>query len=413
MRPFSFLLALISVGTVSATELHTFSSGKPVVSQDVNENFSRLDTAIQNRASKAGLDATITSISAIQTTVGTLQSGKADVSALTKKADTVNTNPVSRRVDVLGKSKQDVLGFLPVNKAGDSISGSLKVAGGGYFGPEGGTALSQNYPLSVFSKGFTNVVARTDGKAAGAGFVAQSPSGTWEFGTRDDLLGNSTAGSWVINDISSAKVWGDKSSMNVLTPLNVQGVLTISEALSVGGGVLRLYPQTGEGFVYGALYGDKIATPNGANYSMAWKRDGTEAVINGDGNYVQVTSTGNTIKGNTTFTDIINGKFVTNGIPASHVADYVFEPGYQLTSLSEIESFAKANKHLPEVPSASEIEKGGLDLAQMNLTLLKKVEELTLHAIAQQKEIDAQKSLVAEQKSQFELRLERLESRLR
>ncbi|MEN9307273.1 MAG: hypothetical protein RL173_1205, partial [Fibrobacterota bacterium] len=57
--------------------------------------------------------------------------------------------------------------------------------------------------------------------------------------------------------------------------------------------------------------------------------------------------------------------------------------------LSEVETFTAKHKHLPEVPSAAEIEKGGLDLAQMNLILLKKVEELTLHAIAQQKQIDA------------------------
>ena len=69
------------------------------------------------------------------------------------------------------------------------------------------------------------------------------------------------------------------------------------------------------------------------------------------------------------------------------VPDYVFEPDYILPRLPDVEQYVKQNKHLPEVPSAKEIEKNGLDLAEMNLLLLKKVEELTLHLIEKDKEI--------------------------
>jgi hypothetical protein len=68
--------------------------------------------------------------------------------------------------------------------------------------------------------------------------------------------------------------------------------------------------------------------------------------------------------------------------------DYVFESTYNLLPLSEVESYIKANKHLPEVPSAKQMEEEGLNLKEMNLLLLKKVEELTLHLIEQQKQID-------------------------
>ncbi|MBB1644803.1 hypothetical protein A9970_12650 [Sphingobacterium sp. UME9] len=71
-----------------------------------------------------------------------------------------------------------------------------------------------------------------------------------------------------------------------------------------------------------------------------------------------------------------------------NVPDYVFEPDYQLKSLAEIESYIKANKHLPEVPSAKEIQADGLDVAGMNLLLLKKVEEMTLHLIEKDKIIN-------------------------
>jgi hypothetical protein len=77
------------------------------------------------------------------------------------------------------------------------------------------------------------------------------------------------------------------------------------------------------------------------------------------------------------------------GTTAMSVPDYVFEPDYKLASLSEVESYTQANKHLPDVPSASELEQGGIDMAKMNLVLLRKVEELTLHAIEQQKRIEA------------------------
>jgi hypothetical protein len=62
--------------------------------------------------------------------------------------------------------------------------------------------------------------------------------------------------------------------------------------------------------------------------------------------------------------------------------DYVFAPDYNLLPLSEVESYIKANKHLPEVPSAKQMGEEGLNLKEMNLLLLKKVEELTLHLIA-------------------------------
>lgn len=72
--------------------------------------------------------------------------------------------------------------------------------------------------------------------------------------------------------------------------------------------------------------------------------------------------------------------------------DYVFEKNYRLMSLEEIKNYIEANKHLPEVPSAIEMEKNGLLIGEMNLLLLKKVEELTLHLIQLKSENDKLKS---------------------
>lgn len=70
--------------------------------------------------------------------------------------------------------------------------------------------------------------------------------------------------------------------------------------------------------------------------------------------------------------------------------DYVFEEDYELMSLRDTEAFIRANKHLPEVPSAEEVGESGINLKEMNLILLKKVEELTLHLIELKKENEIQ-----------------------
>jgi hypothetical protein len=70
------------------------------------------------------------------------------------------------------------------------------------------------------------------------------------------------------------------------------------------------------------------------------------------------------------------------------VPDYVFDSErYKVKSLDELDRFIKQERHLPEMPSASELKENGMDLAEMNLRLLKKVEELTLYAIEQDKRI--------------------------
>ena len=70
------------------------------------------------------------------------------------------------------------------------------------------------------------------------------------------------------------------------------------------------------------------------------------------------------------------------------VPDYVFAKEYKLKTLEEVEDFINKNSHLPEIPSASEIEKNGLMLAEMNMSLLKKIEELTLYVIEQNKRLE-------------------------
>lgn len=67
--------------------------------------------------------------------------------------------------------------------------------------------------------------------------------------------------------------------------------------------------------------------------------------------------------------------------------DYVFAPDYKMPKLAEIESFIKENGHLPEMPTASDVGKNGINLGNTQVLLLKKIEELTLILIEQEKRI--------------------------
>jgi hypothetical protein len=67
--------------------------------------------------------------------------------------------------------------------------------------------------------------------------------------------------------------------------------------------------------------------------------------------------------------------------------DYVFHPSYSLRPLSEVEKHIKEHQHLPGVPSAEEVIKNGIDLGENQAVLLKKIEELTLYLLQQEKRI--------------------------
>lgn len=92
----------------------------------------------------------------------------------------------------------------------------------------------------------------------------------------------------------------------------------------------------------------------------------------------------------------VNGGILTTKVKVANYcssswADYVFANDYKLKPLSEVESFIKENKHLPNVPSSSELEKEGLDLGKMQSLQMEKIEELTLYIIEMKKEIEVLK----------------------
>lgn len=103
----------------------------------------------------------------------------------------------------------------------------------------------------------------------------------------------------------------------------------------------------------------------------------------------------------------VNGKIRAHEIKievgSANWPDYVFDASYSPASLSEIEDFIRLNKHLPEVPSAKEVEENGIDLGNMNMKLLKKIEELTLHLIEKEKQLNVEKAINQEHSRRLEI----------
>jgi hypothetical protein len=73
--------------------------------------------------------------------------------------------------------------------------------------------------------------------------------------------------------------------------------------------------------------------------------------------------------------------------------DYVFDNAYKLKPLDEVEKFIALNKHLPNIPSAKEVEEKGLSLGDMQKKMMEKIEELTLYIIELKKELEMLKAV--------------------
>jgi hypothetical protein len=130
--------------------------------------------------------------------------------------------------------------------------------------------------------------------------------------------------------------------------------------------------------------------------------------LEGAGTYTEamrVTGTGKVGIGTVNTNDADYKLFVETGIRTRKVKvdqanwpDYVFHTTFRLRPLSEVEQYINQHHHLPEVPSAEEVEKEGLNVGDNQAMLLKKIEELTLYVIEQNKKIQT-----------LELKVERLE----
>ena len=109
----------------------------------------------------------------------------------------------------------------------------------------------------------------------------------------------------------------------------------------------------------------------------------------------------NTANTTTDYALAVDGGIITTKVFIQDVGnwpDYVFDDTYKLLPLHELKKFIADNKHLPEVPSESEVISHGYDVNEMQSIMLKKIEELTLYTLQQQEEIETLKRMIDELK---------------
>ncbi|VXD10884.1 hypothetical protein [Marinoscillum sp. 108] len=127
----------------------------------------------------------------------------------------------------------------------------------------------------------------------------------------------------------------------------------------------------------------RIYTPTDQNQGVSIYSDKRLVFFRNDGNVgIGVDSPNNKLS--------VNGTIWAKEVKVSmtDAADWVFEDGYELKSLDEVEKFVRLNKHLPDLPSADEFRENDLNVADMDNKLLQKIEELTLYMIDMNKRMN-------------------------
>jgi hypothetical protein len=190
---------------------------------------------------------------------------------------------------------------------------------------------------------------------------------------------------------------------NPQTKLEIDGGLTAWGTIGSVGGVGSVYLGNAYNLDYGTSYLGFNAKRNGTSWSIVGDgaNNGAGVIWSNIVGTIYFSSIPSTGTGSKTITDATVKNNIKLAITAAGLVkakeilvtltgwpDYVFHPEYKLLSLPEKEAYIKANGHLPDMPSAAEVETSGVKLGEMNALLLKQIEELTLQMIAMQKQID-------------------------
>jgi hypothetical protein len=160
---------------------------------------------------------------------------------------------------------------------------------------------------------------------------------------------------------------------------------------------------------YGTSYVGFNAARSVSGSTASWTIDGDNAhngggVVYGDilGNiYLAPIPSAGTSQRTLTDLDVKSNIVFKVGYNGVTYANYVFEKNYRLPGLSYVKQYIAQNQHLPEMPSARQIEKDGINLGEMDRILTQKVEELTLYLIDKDKELKEQQLKINGQETQL------------
>lgn len=187
----------------------------------------------------------------------------------------------------------------------------------------------------------------------------------------------------------------------------------------VGGGDAALSWADGGFLVLGetnstniVMDNNEIMARNNGNISdLGLQADGGSITIHGSGSLtedkkIRISNNGDvgigTLNIPAGYKLAIEGKVIAEELKvqlSENWPDYVFQSGYNLLSLEEVETHIQAKGHLPNIPSAAEVEENGIAVGDMQRRMMEKIEELTLYMIGLKKENESLKQRIEELES--------------
>ena len=220
--------------------------------------------------------------------------------------------------------------------------------------------------------------------------VAINPDGTVGIGS---YVASATLG--VTGDVAATQPV-IKATTTYVGNSDVRGVLAVSKAndgWGIGvdgtGGYIGGYFTSNAGAYTSTGYGVYASASGTAGTRTGVYGSASGGTVNNWGGYFPTKTYTSELrvgaeKGATGFVACINGKLIATEVrvqPTASWPDYVFSKDYKLMSLEELESKINADKHLPNIPAATDVKENGIMLGEMQTKAMEKIEELTLYMI--------------------------------
>ncbi len=205
------------------------------------------------------------------------------------------------------------------------------------------------------------------------------------------MLGTGSATSLLL-DNNEIMVRNTNTTAGTLAIQNDGGQVTIGATTTINKGGQAL-------ILNGTTPSLTFLQPSNPTKNSFIAQTGDGLVVGVNNGYVQLDGTqvaiGGVVPAASAYKLTVTGKIICEELKVKLVSsvwpDYVFDKKYKLKSLSEVEQFILKNKHLPNIPSAVEVEKNGIEVGDMQKKMMEKIEELTLYIIDLQKQVDTLK----------------------
>ncbi|HZV69838.1 MAG TPA: hypothetical protein VFG10_09845 [Saprospiraceae bacterium] len=300
-----------------------------------------------------------------------------------------NTNPgnvgIGTGSSILPKSKLQVSnGNILLDYGGSGTTGNL------YFG--GQTDINQSgLRLSHINMGSSYIDVRTAGTAGSNGLIF-----------RIDALGTGNTERMRINANGNVGIGTANPTQKLeITHNDLAGGIVLNQTAPLSSKSEIKFSKNG---VEKWAIGSDIDNNNGQTFFI-WDQPGSASrmVINGYGKIGIGTNPPN--NNSTIYKLYVEGGIVTRDlkVTANTFADYVFSKDYKLLKLNDLEKYLQENKHLPGIPSESEVIKNeGFEIGKLQVQMLEKLEEQALYIIDLQKQIIDMQKQFSDFKSQIE-----------